>query len=94
MSEGVGRRVRLRPVVPRDYEELYALAWPALSAAPDEATLAELEGYDSLGVVELAAFVEERWGVDVPEAMLPSLVTIADWHDLVITRLAAQHPGT
>jgi hypothetical protein len=29
----------------------------------------------------------------VPEAMLPSLLTIADRHDLGITRLSAERPG-
>lgn len=75
-------------------EALDALAWmrrvaDALGRDDIEFTLAarlaEDLDFDSLAIYELIVLMEEL-GADVPEALIPSLVTLGDVYDHYVTR--------
>jgi acyl carrier protein len=53
--------------------------------------LADLE-LDSLQMVELIVFVEEL-GCEVPEDLVPALVTAGDVYAHYVTRITAEHSG-
>jgi acyl carrier protein len=55
---------------------------------PPDARIIEDLGAESLDVVNIVAALEERYGILIEEVELPDLVTVADLHACVRSRVA------
>jgi acyl carrier protein len=78
---------------PLSFEEFWQQVCEAMSlesteVGPDTALQADL-GFDSLAMAELVLFMDTL-DCDVPEGLIPSLVTIGDFYDHYCTRTSAQ----
>jgi acyl carrier protein len=55
-----------------------------------DARLEEYLGFDSILRFELLLFVEDWAGVQLPEALLPQLVTLGDVYSVLATRITQE----
>jgi acyl carrier protein len=79
--------------VPLSFEKFWSSVCAAMSlksaaVGPDTAVQADL-GFDSLAMAELVLFLDTL-DCDVPEDLIPLLVTVGDFYDHYRTRTSAQ----
>ncbi|HEX2058033.1 MAG TPA: phosphopantetheine-binding protein [Actinomycetota bacterium] len=68
-------------------EHLSGRGLDAAKVTPDAELLRDLD-LDSLDTMELTLGLEERFGIEIPDADLEGLVTVADAVDLVRRKLS------
>ena len=75
------------PEIEERLEKCFALVFPKLrSAQIRSASTEDVEDWDSLASIRLAAVVEEEFGIKIPADDLPDLMSFGDFEGYVSSR--------